>query len=34
MNVYVESGFVLTLALRQNDHQATGQVREFALSAG
>ena len=30
MNVYVESGFVLTLALRQEDHEAAGRILELA----
>lgn len=29
MNVYVESGFVLTLALQQDDHQAAHRVLEL-----
>jgi hypothetical protein len=30
MNVYVESGFVVTLALQQDDHQAAGRVLQLA----
>ncbi|MGI8550397.1 MAG: hypothetical protein ACR2PL_06295 [Dehalococcoidia bacterium] len=30
MNVYVESGFVLTLALQQEEHQAAEQILELA----
>ncbi len=30
MNVYVESGFVLTLALQQDDHQAAEQLLQLA----
>lgn len=30
MNVYVESGFVVTLALRQDDYHAAEQVLQFA----
>ncbi len=30
MNVYVESGFVLTLALQQDDYQAAEQILQFA----
>lgn len=30
MNVYVESGFVLILALRQEDHEAAGRILELA----
>jgi predicted nucleic acid-binding protein len=30
MNVYVESGFVLTLALQQDDHRAAEQVLQLA----
>ena len=26
MNVYVESGFILTLALQQDDHQSTARI--------
>ncbi len=30
MNVYVETGFVLTLALQQDNYRSAGQVLEFA----
>ena len=30
MNVYVESGFALTLALQQDDHQAADKILQFA----
>lgn len=30
MNVYVESGFIMTLALRQDDHQAARQIVQLA----
>jgi predicted nucleic acid-binding protein len=30
MNVYVESGFILTIALQQDDHRAAGRIVEHA----